>query len=203
VLETSTSPAPKKQRGVGSRRAPPATLLELLCHRPRVRRGQFSSLVAATAALVFAQVGLAGSPPLRSWLSSNTGRRTASLTLVAGYNGANGGFNFDGYGRGKLLVRMPVGWRVTVICRNAASMRHSCAIVRGPLTITPAFRGASTSSPTLGLRSGQTARFTFVASHAGTFRIACLVPGHEEARMWDVFVVGGVRHPSISIRTGF
>jgi hypothetical protein len=145
----------------------------------------------------------AGSPAPGRWLSWNVARRTASLTLVAGYDAANNGFNFDGYGRGKLLVRMPLGWRVSVTCRNAASRRHSCAIVRGPQTITPAFRGAATPTPTLGLRSGQTARFTFSASRAGTYRIACLVPGHEEARMWDVLVVGGVKHPSISTRTGF
>ncbi len=123
--------------------------------------------------------------------------------LIAGYNGANNGFNFDGYGRGQLLVRIPLGWHVAVTCRNAASMRHSCAIVRGPLAATPAFRGAATPSPIVGLERGQTARFTFTASRSGSFRIACLVPGHEQARMWDVLVVGGVKHPSISTRTGF
>ena len=147
---------------------------------------------------VFAHAAAGG-----NWLSWDSARRTASLTLVAGYNGANNGFNFDGYGRGKLLVRVPLGWRVTVTCKNAGSMRNSCAIVRGPQTITPAFRGAATPTPVLGLRSGQTARFTFMASRAGTYRIACLVPGHEEARMWDVLVVGGVKRPSISTRTGF
>ena len=65
------------------------------------------------------------------------------------------------------------------------------------------FAGATTTSPTLGLRPGQTARFMFKASRAGSYRIACLVPGHEEARMWDVLVVGGVKRPSISKRTGF
>jgi len=133
----------------------------------------------------------------------NATKRTVSLKLVAGYNGANNGFNFDGYGRGKLLVRVPLGWRVAVTCHNAASMRHSCAIVRGSLTITLAFRGAATPSPTIGLRSGQTARFTFKASRAGSYRIACLVPGHEQARMWDVLVVEDVKRPSIATRTGF
>ena len=142
-------------------------------------------------------------PPGRSWLSWNTARRTASLELVAGYNGANNGFNFDGYGRGQLLVRVPLGWRGVLTCRNAASRRHSCAIVRGPQTVVSAFPGATTTSPTLGLRPGQTARFMFKASRAGSYRIACLVPGHEEARMWDVLVVGGVKRPSISKRTGF
>jgi Sulfocyanin (SoxE) domain len=166
-------------------------------------RRSLAFLAAAAAPLVLTHASLAGSLPVSTWLRWSAAKHVASLKLVAGYNGENNGFNFDGYGRGQMLVRMPLGWRVTVICRNAASMQHSCAIVRGPLTITPAFRGASTPSPTVGLRSGQTAPFTFTASHAGTYRIACLVPGHEEARMWDVLVVGAVKRPSISIRTGF
>ena len=82
-------------------------------------------------------------------------------------------------------------------------MRHSCAIVRGPMTAVPAFPGATTPDPVLGLEKGKTARFTFTASRAGTYRIACLVPGHEEARMWDVLVVGGVKRPTIQTRAGF
>jgi Sulfocyanin (SoxE) domain len=168
-----------------------------------VHRLALPLFATATAALASAAVLPARSPPVNSWLKWDRATRTASLTLVAGYNSANNGFNFDGYGRGQLLVRVPLGWRVAVACHNASSVRHSCAIVRGPLTITPAFRGAATPSPILGLRSGQTARFTFKASRAGSYRIACLVPGHEQARMWDVLVVGGVKRPSISTRTGF
>jgi FtsP/CotA-like multicopper oxidase with cupredoxin domain len=167
-----------------------------------VLRVALALLATATAALVSASALVASSPAGR-WLTWNVATETASLTLVAGYNSANNGFNFDGFGRGKLLVRMPLGWRVLVTCHNAASMRHSCAIVRGPLSVTPAFRGAATPSPTVGLRSGETARFSFKAARAGSYRIACLAPGHEQARMWDVLVVGGVRRPSISARTGF
>jgi Sulfocyanin (SoxE) domain len=167
-------------------------------------RGTAASLLAMTIGALLAGTPLtAATPPVTHWLSWNAPRRTVSLALVAGFNNANNGFNFDGYGRGKLLVRVPLHWRVTVVCRNAASVRHSCAIVNGPLTTTPAFRGASTPSPTVGLRSGEAARFTFKASHAGVYRIACLVPGHEQARMWDVLVVGGMKRPAISIRTGF
>jgi hypothetical protein len=172
-------------------------------HRRDVRVATSSLLAAAASALALAATSAGASPPAGKWLTWNAHARTASLVLVAGYDGSNNGFNFDGYGRGRLLVRIPTGWRVTVTCRNAASMRHSCAIVRGPRTAAPAFRGASTPSPLLGLRSGKTARFTFTASRPGTYRIACLVPGHEDARMWDVFVVGGVKRPSISTRTGF
>jgi FtsP/CotA-like multicopper oxidase with cupredoxin domain len=160
-----------------------------------------AALISAAALLVLAPT--ASADGVGRWLSWDAPAKTASLTLVAGYNGSNNGFNFDGYGRGKLLVRVPLGWRVTVTCRNGGSMRHSCAIVRGAMTAVPAFPGATTPNPALGLRTGQTARFAFTASRAGTYRIACLVPGHEEARMWDVLVVGGVTRPSISTRTGF
>jgi len=136
------------------------------------------------------------------WLSWNATARTASLTLIAGYGRANNGFNFDGHGRGEILVRIPVGWRVTVTCRNASSIRHSCAIVRGTRSAVPAFHGAATRSPITGLPSGATARFSFAASRLGTYRIACLVPGHEEAREWDVLDVVRARRPSISVRTG-
>lgn len=174
-------------------------------HRRRMRRVALPLLALAACTLAVTPTSPAsaiGGAPGR-WLSWNVRARTATLVLIAGYDRANNGFNFDGYGRGKLLVRIPLGWTVRVTCRNAASMRHSCAIVRGPQTITPAFRGAATPAPTVGLRSGQSARFTFIASRAGTYRIACLVPGHEEARMWDVLEVGGVRRPSISTRPGF
>ena len=174
-----------------------------ICDGQRMRDFALALLGATASALAFGSPMFALDAGAGRWLSWDSARQAASLTLVAGYNGANNGFNFDGYGRGTLLVRVPLNWRVTVTCRNAGSMRHSCAIVRGPQTITPAFRGAATPTPLLGLRSGRAARFTFTASHAGTYRIACLVPGHEEARQWDVLVVGGVTRPSISTRTGF
>jgi uncharacterized cupredoxin-like copper-binding protein len=41
-----------------------------------------------------------------------------------------------------------------------------------------------------------------VARRTGSFRIACLVPGHEQARMWDVLDVVRGGHPSIAARPG-
>ncbi len=160
-------------------------------------------MVAALAAATLLVLAPGASAGVGPWLSWDRAGRTAQLTLVAGYDGSNNGFNFDGYGRGKLLVRVPLGWRLTVTCRNEGSTRHSCAIVHGAQTAVPAFPGAATPYPVLGLRTGHTARFTFTASRAGAYRIACLVPGHEDARMWDVLVVGRVKRPSISVVTGF
>jgi hypothetical protein len=124
------------------------------------------------------------------------------LTLLAGLGSANGGFNFDGYGRGELQVRVPLGWRVFVDCENRGAMRHSCAIVQGSLAVRPAFSGASSPQPLTGLSPGAKATFSFTASRTGVFRIACLVPGHEQARMWDVLEIARGGTPAILVRPG-
>jgi hypothetical protein len=158
------------------------------------------SAAALASIIVLAAAGPAAAarPDPAQFLSSSKARRVVHLTLLAGLGGSNNGFNFDGYGRGELLVRVPVGWRVVVDCENRGGMRHSCAIVRGALTVTPAFSGAATQA----LSPGSKATFSFVARRVGTFRIACLVPGHEQARMWDVLDVTRGGKPSVSVRPG-
>jgi FtsP/CotA-like multicopper oxidase with cupredoxin domain len=137
-------------------------------------------------------------PSPAQFLHVEAKQRTAVVTLIAGYNAENNGFNFDGYGRGELLVSVPRGWRVRVTCSNHGGMSHSCAVVPGPMTVTPSFRGAATPI----LPPGSTTRFSFVASRAGSYRFACLVPGHEEARMWDVLEVTRGGKPTITARPG-
>ena len=89
----------------------------------------------------------AARPGPQRFLSWNLRTRVAHLVLLAGLGGENNGFNFDGYGRGELLVTIPVGWRVVVDCENRGRTRHSCAIVAGSLATRPAFRGAATPAP--------------------------------------------------------
>jgi len=147
--------------------------------------------------------GLAVSKPdPQRFLKVDARDRIVSVTLVAGYDSSNNGFNFDGYGRGELTVTVPLHWRVRVTCTNRGSLRHSCAVVAGAMSATPAFGGAETPQPVVGLPHGSTATFSFVASKLGAFRLACLVPGHEEARMWDVLEVVRDGKPVISARPG-
>ena len=141
---------------------------------------------------------LVAAPSPSQFLHVEAKQRTALVTLVAGYDGENNGFNFDGYGRGELLLSIPRGWRVRVTCTNRGSLNHSCAVVPGPMTITPSFRGAATPI----LPPGSTTTFSFVASRVGTYRIACLVVGHEEARMYDVLEVTRGGAPRITARPG-
>jgi FtsP/CotA-like multicopper oxidase with cupredoxin domain len=148
-------------------------------------------------AVALASVALAAKPPdPRRFLRVDARHKIVHVTLIAGYDGSNNGFNFDGYSR-ELMWTVPVGWRVQVTCTNRGSLRHSCAVVKGPASATPAFKGAATPNPVLGLERGRTARFTFRASRTGVYRFACLVPGHEAARMYDVLAVVAGGKPTI------
>lgn len=122
--------------------------------------------------------------------------------MIAADGDENNGFNFDGYGRGQLLVRIPLGWEVTVRFRNGGSRFESCAVVSGPGATAPAFPGATTPDPVTGLAPGGTAAFSFTATRAGSYRLASMVPGHELARMWDVLDVTRGGRPSIGARPG-
>ena len=161
-----------------------------------------AAALASTIVLAAAGTAAAARPNPAQFFTWSKAQRLVHLTLLAGLDSSNNGFNFDGYGRGELLVRVPVGWRVVVDCENRGGMRHSCAIVKGSLATTPAFHGAATPQPTVGLSPGSKATFSFVARRVGGFRIACLVPGHEQARMWDVLDVTRGGKPSISVRPG-
>ncbi|MGZ4332870.1 MAG: sulfocyanin-like copper-binding protein [Gaiellaceae bacterium] len=143
-------------------------------------------------------VSLAGNqpPPPRDFLAVDAQRHRVTITLIASYDGTNGGFNFDGYSR-FLMWTVPRGWTVRVVCRNRGALRHSCAVVQGASSAKPAFRGASTPQPQVGLESGHTARFAFRATKKGVYRLTSLVPGDEAARLWDVLKV--VRHGRPSV----
>ena len=161
-----------------------------------------------TAAAIGLAVGVsaasahAAKPNPDGYFVVNASRHSVQLTLLAGLDGSNDGFNFDGYGRGEMLVSVPVGWRLVVVCASHGSARFSCAVVRNSLSTQPAFRGAASPSPTVGLDPGGKATFSFVAARVGTYRIASLVPGQEQARMWDVLDVTRGGRPSISARPG-
>ena len=149
---------------------------------------------AAVVALAFATKA---PPPPHEFLAVDAHRHRVTITLVASYDGTNGGFNYDGYSR-KLLWTVPRGWTVNVVCKNRGPLRHSCAVVKGAGSVTPAFRGAATPQPQLGLLQGHTARFSFRASRKGVFRFVSLVAGDEAARIWDVLKIVGRGRPSVT-----
>jgi protoheme IX farnesyltransferase len=159
-------------------------------------------LFIAAAADPLSAGAAAGKPDPRQFLHVDAAARLVHVTLVAGYDGANSGFNFDGYARGELLWTVPLGWRVQVTCTNRGPLRNSCALVEGTASSAVAFRGAATPRPLVGLLPGQTATFTFRASRLGVFRLASLVPGHEAARMYDVLRIAARAAPSVEDLVG-
>jgi hypothetical protein len=144
-------------------------------------------------------LGDASSPPLS--LTSDAAAKSVSFTLIASYNGANSGLNFDGYSSGNVEIEAPQGWSVTIACGNKGPLNHSCAVVADETASQPFFPGATTPNPGAGLPAGQQASFTFKADRTGTFRIVCLVPGHEPEGMWIAFKVVGSGSPAANTVT--
>jgi sulfocyanin len=119
---------------------------------------------------------------------------TVSVTLIAGKTPAAGGFNFNGYADGEMILTVPLGWRVNVVFENAATPPHSVAVL--PYTdrqpsggMKPAFPGAATTDLAAGLPRGSRATFSFVADKPGKYEFACGVPGHALSGMWDLLIV--------------
>ena len=123
--------------------------------------------------------------------------RVMTLSLDTGSGPSMNGFNIDGLGKGRLQIVIPVNWTVHVNCRNASPIRHSCGVVEGLQSSQLVFPGAATPAPSVGIPPGQSATFTFVANRAGSFRIACLVPGHMEAGMWASLEISATGAPSV------
>ncbi|MCL6548353.1 MAG: PQQ-binding-like beta-propeller repeat protein, partial [Alicyclobacillus sp.] len=141
------------------------------------------------------------------WLALDKQSKTVDLLLIAGYNGALGGMNFNGYGNGQMKVTVPLGWKVNVKLENASGqMPHSAMIVplstKGTVSnFKVAFPNATTPDPLQGLApNGQPQSFSFTANKAGTFLIWCGVPGHGVAGMYDTLVVDAkATAPSITL----
>ncbi|MCL6562833.1 MAG: multicopper oxidase domain-containing protein [Firmicutes bacterium] len=135
-----------------------------------------------------------------AFLTVDSARHRVDLRLVAALTPDNGGMNFNGYSKGAMTVTVPAGWQVRVSFTNRGPLPHSVAVVAGPTATTPAFAGAGAplQALTAGIPAGQTMDFTFVAARPGRYRLACLVPGHEAAGMWDRVVVTSGGQPSIN-----
>lgn len=122
------------------------------------------------------------------FLKLGTEPKTATVVIVAAFTDANYGMNFDGYSNGKAVLTIPTGWKVTVTFINPSPVPHSAIVVDRELVRKmqlgePAFAGASTPSPTVGTSFGK-ATFSFTASEAGEYALACGFPTHAANGHW-------------------
>ena len=118
--------------------------------------------------------------------------RTVQLNLILT------GSNVNGYSSGQMTVRVPRGWRVDVYCSNQASGPHSCAITSGAGSTTPAFAGAASPDPVVGVPPGGAANFSFIVARLGSYRVASVIPGHRDPGPWEHFQVVAGGSPSVS-----
>lgn len=125
-----------------------------------------------------------------TWLHATAATKTVEFKLVSGMSDANGGMNFNGFGRGALVLTVPQGWTVVMHYKNDdPNLPHSVAIIADadpvPVgNVTPAFDHATSGRLDQGFSAGQGGDIRFVAGKAGSFLIFCAVPGHGAAGMW-------------------
>jgi alcohol dehydrogenase (cytochrome c) len=144
-------------------------------------------------------------PSGQQYLTVGSEPKTLELTLVGSQGPAFGGMNFNGYGRGEMVVRVPLGYMVDVTFRNqSAQVPHSAMVtpigqVERVQGFTPAFPGAETENPQFGITSG-TAFFSFAANKTGKYALLCAVPGHAVGGMWNTLeIVPAGQAPSITL----
>lgn len=118
---------------------------------------------------------------------------SVKIMLVATFNAANYGMNFNGYSHGKAVLTVPVGWKVDVTFINPSPIPHSAIICEKADTKKlqipePYFTGGATPKHLTGQTMGK-AEFSFTPDEAGEFALACGFPSHALAGHWLAFNV--------------
>ena len=140
-----------------------------------------------------------GTPPdPAKYIRSDAAARSVVVTLIAGYPATEFQFNYNGYGNGSLVIKIPVDWHATIQCENRGTVPNSCAVVAGKRDLKPIQEGWSTPDPVRGLDPGRSATFEFEPSTPGSYRIASLVGGNEASGMWADLEVTSSGMPSMT-----
>src|SRR3989475_10629475 len=58
-----------------------------------------------------------------AWLRTDAASKSVEFKLVAGLTEANGGMNFNGFGRGGLVLTVPQGWTVVLHFKRSEERR--------------------------------------------------------------------------------
>lgn len=126
-------------------------------------------------------------------LRPGTEPKSVKVTLVATFNAANYGMNFNGYSHGKAILTVPTGWRLDVTFINPSPIPHSAIVVDQADTKKlqvpePYFDGGASPKHLTGMTLGK-ADFSFVADEAGEFALACGFPAHAVAGHWVSLII--------------
>jgi plastocyanin len=113
---------------------------------------------------------------------------SVKVTLVATFNAANYGMNFNGYSHGKAVLTIPVGTKVNVTFINPSPVPHSAIVIDKADTKKlqipePWFTGGASTKHLMGQSMGKS-EFSFTADEAGEYALACGFPSHAVAGHW-------------------
>src|ERR1700737_36559 len=113
----------------------------------------------AAAAAIAAALPALGVPVLGGAAAAGS---SATFPIVASQTAANGELNFNGADKGHLVITVPVGASVQMTLTNKGALPHSLEVIpytdKLPATAipAPAFPGAQTKNPQVGINKGQT-----------------------------------------------
>jgi Sulfocyanin (SoxE) domain/PQQ-like domain len=145
------------------------------------------------------------------YLYVNAPQKKAVIQVVAAATPTDGGFNFDGYDKGRANFVLPVGWSATLEFSNKSAIPHDIALTKSlnvPLTpVAPtggfapvAIPGPTTLANGISASSGTLAQ-PFSSNAPGRYYMVCGVPGHVQAGMWDYLTVSATaKQPSIQVK---
>jgi len=139
-----------------------------------------------------------GEMTLPEWYHADDAAKTIHMTITAGLTDLKNHWNFNGATDGNMTITVPAGYAVTIeLVNQDPVMAHSVGITAvtdnfAVLDPTPAFAGAITADPTsmtAATLPGETESITFTAATAGSYTMACFIPGHSAVGMWVHFNV--------------
>jgi len=132
---------------------------------------------------------------VNQFMSYDKAAKRVELQVYAAFDHSLGGFNFNGGFQGNQTITVPQGWSVVMQVVNKDAIPHSAIIIAAttPLPSIPdkaAIPTAYTTHLTDGLApGGGSDTMRFKASPAGSYFLACGVPGHATSGMYVRFDV--------------
>ena len=141
------------------------------------RRGFLGVAISATWALVTAARARS------EFIRYDARARRVDLTVIAGFDKSNSGYNFNGGSHGGHRITVPTGWRMCLTFVNRDVIRHSVVVIHEqtpvPLRISrPSLSGAASRAFERGQLTGaRQDDIVFAANRPGTYLIASGVPG--------------------------
>lgn len=128
-----------------------------------------------------------GPDDIHKFLKVDEENKKVTLPVMATYNDANYGMNFNGHHRGQAIYTIPKDWKVTIQFQNLSPVPHSAVVVEKVMVRKlqvgePYFEGAASKEPLKGLVKKD--EFSFTVDEAGKFAIACGFPAHAASGHW-------------------